>query len=137
MLDDLKDRGVKFHSLTEAIDTTTPTGRAKLQMMIGPHIATITGQSVCIKSAYAEDQGTNSFGRLLYRLWTSFGQDRPSPRFLSPKRHISGTSPLSRSGLSLFLNTTASGGIYPVVPANVSDRGRDLSLPKMILCHCS
>src|ERR1700694_4424788 len=26
MLDDLKDRGVKFHSLTEAIDTTTPHG---------------------------------------------------------------------------------------------------------------
>jgi DNA invertase Pin-like site-specific DNA recombinase len=31
MLDDLKDRGVKFHSLTEAIDTTTPTGRAMWQ----------------------------------------------------------------------------------------------------------
>jgi DNA invertase Pin-like site-specific DNA recombinase len=28
MLDDLKHRGVKFHSLTEAIDTETPTGRA-------------------------------------------------------------------------------------------------------------
>jgi Enterobacteriaceae phage serine recombinase len=33
MLDDLKDRGVKFHSLTEAIDTTTPTGRAMWQMI--------------------------------------------------------------------------------------------------------
>src|SRR5207244_4540249 len=31
--DDLKDRGVKFHSLTEAIDTTTPTGRAMWQMI--------------------------------------------------------------------------------------------------------
>jgi len=31
MLDDLKDRGVKFHSLTESIDTTTPTGRAMWQ----------------------------------------------------------------------------------------------------------
>jgi DNA invertase Pin-like site-specific DNA recombinase len=33
MLDDLKDRGVKFHSLTEAIDTTTATGRAMWQMI--------------------------------------------------------------------------------------------------------
>jgi len=31
MLDDLKDRGVKFHSLTASIDTTTPTGRAMWQ----------------------------------------------------------------------------------------------------------
>ena len=31
--DDLKKRGVKFHSLTEAIDTTTPTGRAMWQMI--------------------------------------------------------------------------------------------------------
>jgi DNA invertase Pin-like site-specific DNA recombinase len=31
MLDDLRARGVKFHSLTEAIDTTTPTRRAKWQ----------------------------------------------------------------------------------------------------------
>ena len=29
MLDSLRDRGVKFRSLTEAIDTTTPMGRAK------------------------------------------------------------------------------------------------------------
>jgi DNA invertase Pin-like site-specific DNA recombinase len=28
MLDDLKERGVKFRSLTEQIDTETPTGRA-------------------------------------------------------------------------------------------------------------
>jgi DNA invertase Pin-like site-specific DNA recombinase len=28
MLDDLRARGMKFHSLTEAIDTATPTGRA-------------------------------------------------------------------------------------------------------------
>lgn len=28
MLDDLRERGVAFQSLTEAIDTTTPTGRA-------------------------------------------------------------------------------------------------------------
>jgi DNA invertase Pin-like site-specific DNA recombinase len=34
MLDDLKQRGVKFRSLTEAIDTETPTGRA-MWMMIG------------------------------------------------------------------------------------------------------
>jgi hypothetical protein len=33
MLDDLKAHGVKFHSLTEAIDTTTPTGRAMWQMI--------------------------------------------------------------------------------------------------------
>src|ERR1700726_4071434 len=33
MLDDLKKRGVKFLSLTEAIDTTTPTGRAMWQMI--------------------------------------------------------------------------------------------------------
>src|SRR5580704_2662381 len=33
MLDDLKTRGVKFRSLTEAIDTTTPTGRAMWQMI--------------------------------------------------------------------------------------------------------
>ena len=33
MLDDLKDRGVKFRSLTEAIDTETPTGRAMWQMI--------------------------------------------------------------------------------------------------------
>jgi len=33
MLDDLKKRGVKFRSLTEAIDTETPTGRALWQMI--------------------------------------------------------------------------------------------------------
>lgn len=33
MLDDLRDRGVAFHSLTEAIDTRTPTGRAMWQMI--------------------------------------------------------------------------------------------------------
>ena len=33
MLDDLRARDVKFHSLTEAIDTTTPTGRAMWQMI--------------------------------------------------------------------------------------------------------
>jgi len=33
MLDELRARGVKFHSLTEAIDTTTPTGRAMWQMI--------------------------------------------------------------------------------------------------------
>jgi DNA invertase Pin-like site-specific DNA recombinase len=33
MLDDLKQRGVKFRSLTEHIDTDTPTGRAMWQMI--------------------------------------------------------------------------------------------------------
>src|ERR1700674_602658 len=33
MLDDLRARGVKFHSLTEAIDTASPTGRAMWQMI--------------------------------------------------------------------------------------------------------
>ena len=33
MLDDLKKRGVKFRSLTEAIDTDTPTGRAMWQII--------------------------------------------------------------------------------------------------------
>ena len=33
MLDDLKHRGVKFKSLTEAIDTETPRGRAMWQMI--------------------------------------------------------------------------------------------------------
>lgn len=33
MLDDLRDRGVSFRSLTEAIDTTSPTGRAMWQMI--------------------------------------------------------------------------------------------------------
>jgi DNA invertase Pin-like site-specific DNA recombinase len=33
MLDDLRARGVKFHSLTEAIDTATPTGRVMWQMI--------------------------------------------------------------------------------------------------------
>src|ERR1019366_5126331 len=33
MLDDFKQRGVKFRSLTEAIDTETPTGRAIWQMI--------------------------------------------------------------------------------------------------------
>ena len=33
MLDDLKHRGVKFRSLTEAIDTETPTGRAMWQVI--------------------------------------------------------------------------------------------------------
>jgi DNA invertase Pin-like site-specific DNA recombinase len=33
MLDDLKKRGVKFRSLTEAIDTETPTGPAMWQMI--------------------------------------------------------------------------------------------------------
>lgn len=33
LLDDLKARGVAFRSLTESIDTTTPTGRAMWQMV--------------------------------------------------------------------------------------------------------
>ena len=33
LLDDLKARGVAFRSITEAIDTTTPTGRAMWQMI--------------------------------------------------------------------------------------------------------
>ena len=33
MLDDFKERGVKFRSLTEHIDTDTPTGRAMWQMI--------------------------------------------------------------------------------------------------------
>jgi DNA invertase Pin-like site-specific DNA recombinase len=33
MLDDLRARGVKFHSLTEAIDTATPTGRTMWRMI--------------------------------------------------------------------------------------------------------
>src|SRR5262249_3600302 len=33
LLDDLKGRGVAFQSLTEAIDTATPTGRAMWQMV--------------------------------------------------------------------------------------------------------
>ena len=33
ILDDLKERGVKFRSLTEHIDTETPTGRAMWQMI--------------------------------------------------------------------------------------------------------
>jgi DNA invertase Pin-like site-specific DNA recombinase len=33
MLDDLRARGAKFHSLTEAIDTATPTGRVMWQMI--------------------------------------------------------------------------------------------------------
>lgn len=33
MLDDLRARGIKFQSLTEAIDTATPTGRAMWQMI--------------------------------------------------------------------------------------------------------
>ena len=33
MLDDLRARRVKFHSLTEAIDTATPTGRAMWKMI--------------------------------------------------------------------------------------------------------
>jgi len=35
LLDDFRDRGVKFKSLTEAIDTETPTGRAMWQMTSG------------------------------------------------------------------------------------------------------
>ena len=33
MLDDLRERGVKFHSVTEHVDTATPTGRAMWQMI--------------------------------------------------------------------------------------------------------
>jgi DNA invertase Pin-like site-specific DNA recombinase len=33
ILDDLRDRGIRFQSLTEAIDTDTPTGRAMWQMI--------------------------------------------------------------------------------------------------------
>jgi len=33
MLDEFKQRGIKFRSLTEAIDTETPTGRAMWQMI--------------------------------------------------------------------------------------------------------
>jgi DNA invertase Pin-like site-specific DNA recombinase len=32
-LDDLRDRGIRFHSLTENIDTETPTGRGIWQMI--------------------------------------------------------------------------------------------------------
>src|SRR5262249_31377902 len=32
-LDDLRDRGIRFQSLTEAIDTETPTGRAMWRMI--------------------------------------------------------------------------------------------------------
>jgi DNA invertase Pin-like site-specific DNA recombinase len=34
MLNDLRARGVKFRSLTEAIETATPTGRAMWQMIV-------------------------------------------------------------------------------------------------------
>jgi len=33
MLDDIRDRGIKFRSLTEQIDTETPTGRAMWQLI--------------------------------------------------------------------------------------------------------
>ena len=33
LLDDLKAKGIAFNSLTEAIDTATPTGRAMFQMI--------------------------------------------------------------------------------------------------------
>jgi DNA invertase Pin-like site-specific DNA recombinase len=33
MMDDLRERGIRFQSLTEAIDTQTPTGRAMWQMI--------------------------------------------------------------------------------------------------------
>jgi DNA invertase Pin-like site-specific DNA recombinase len=33
MLDDLRDRGVRFQSITESIDTETPTGRAMWQLI--------------------------------------------------------------------------------------------------------
>ena len=33
MLDDLRERGIRFQSLTEAIDTETPTGRAMWQVI--------------------------------------------------------------------------------------------------------
>jgi hypothetical protein len=36
MLDDLRASGVKFHSLTEAIDTATPTGRAAPRREVWP-----------------------------------------------------------------------------------------------------
>jgi DNA invertase Pin-like site-specific DNA recombinase len=32
-LDDWRDRGIRFHSLTENVDTQTPTGRAMWQMI--------------------------------------------------------------------------------------------------------
>jgi DNA invertase Pin-like site-specific DNA recombinase len=35
MLDDFRDRGIRFQSLTEAIDTETPTGRAMWEMIGG------------------------------------------------------------------------------------------------------
>jgi len=41
MLDDLRARGIKFQSLTEHIDTETPTGRAMWQM-IGVLARTLT-----------------------------------------------------------------------------------------------
>jgi len=41
MLDDLRQRGVKFRSLTEAIDTETPTGRAMWQMIRGGRTRTL------------------------------------------------------------------------------------------------
>lgn len=78
MLDDLRARGVKFHSLTEAIDTATPTGRA-MWRMIGV-LAELE------KVAHLRTHPRRSEGRAAQRrqVWpeaqTHVAADRPRPQ---------------------------------------------------------
>ena len=64
MLEDLKDRGVKFRSLTEAIDTETPTGRAMWQMIgvLGEPERSLISERTRVGVKDAKSQGVK-FGR--------------------------------------------------------------------------
>ena len=64
MLDDLRALGVKFHSLTEAIDTAAPTGRAMWQMIGVPAEPerSLISERTCAAVKVAQQRGLK-FGR--------------------------------------------------------------------------
>lgn len=79
MLDELRSRGVKFHSLTEHIDTDTPTGRAMWQMigvLAEPERSMITERTRAgVKAAQAMPEG----GKLRLRVSESLRRKGQRP----------------------------------------------------------
>jgi hypothetical protein len=91
MLDDLRARGVKFHSLTEAIDTATPTGRAMCQMIgvlaeLERSLISVSFKGASRHSCGRFDFYANSRSRRCYywRCW--FGASGAAARFCSSGR---------------------------------------------------
>ena len=82
MLDDLRARGVKFHSLTEAIDTATPTGRAMCQMI---------GVLAKTTQPYQRTHPRRCEGRAAPRRWPRHSS-LPRPPLRAPNR-LSGRCP--------------------------------------------